>query len=206
MRSSVQAFGAALCALSGLVLPLSSVQAQDKPEPKVNQLIVYGDDPCPQSEDDTITVCARKAEGERYRIPEALRESTSPQNDAWTNRVMAYETVTRSGTMSCSPTGAGGWTGCTGQLINQAYAEKKADPNIRFSELIAAERAKRLETIDVDATETQKRVEELEKQIEARQNGTQTLEEQEAIRRKAQEAAERGEDVPADLPPAPPKR
>jgi hypothetical protein len=207
MRPSAHAIGTALCALGGLVLPLSGLQAQDKPEPKVNQLIVYGDDPCPQSADDTITVCARKAEAERYRIPEALRESTSPQNDAWTNRVMAYETVTRSGTMSCSPTGAGGWTGCTGRLIDQAYAEKKADPTIRFSELIAAERAKRLETIDVDATETQKRVEELERQIEARQNGAQSPEEEnEAIRRKAQEAAERGEDVPADLPPLPPKR
>lgn len=157
--------------------------AQDTPEAKVNQLIVFGDDPCPASEDDTITVCARKAESERFRIPEELRESNSPQNEAWTNKVLAYERVGRTGTMSCSPTGAGGWTGCTGRLIEQAYAEKESAPELRFSELIAAEREKRLATVDQEAAETQKRVEELEKQMEERRK-----------------AAERGEDPFADAP------
>ncbi len=144
--------------------------AQDAPEPKVNQLIIYGDDKCPVSDgDDTITVCARKAEAERYRIPSALRESASPQNEAWTNRVMAYERVGRTGTMSCTPVGAGGWTGCSGRLIEAAYAEKKGAPDVKFSELIAEERAKRLSTLDKDAAETQARVEALEKEIEARQ-------------------------------------
>lgn len=144
--------------------------AQGAPEPKVNQLIVYGEDKCPVSPDDnTITVCARKAEAERYRIPQALRSSDSPQNEAWSNKVLAYETVGRSGTMSCSPVGAGGWTGCSGKLINAAYAEKKTAPDVKFGELIAAERAKRLSTIDKDAAETQARVEALEKDIEARQ-------------------------------------
>jgi hypothetical protein len=143
--------------------------AQDTPEAKVNQLIVFGDDPCPVSEDNTITVCARKAEAERYRIPEELRETFSPQNEAWNNKVLAYERVGRTGTMSCSPTGAGGWTGCSGQLIDQAYAEKNSAPELRFSELIAAEREKRLATVDQEAAETQKRVEELEKQMEERQ-------------------------------------
>lgn len=144
--------------------------AQGAPEPKVNQLIVYGEDKCPVSADDnTITVCARKAEAERYRIPSALRESSSPQNEAWTNRVMAYERVGRTGTMSCTPVGAGGWTGCSGKLIEAAYAEKKGAPDVRFSELIAEERAKRLSTVDKEAAETQARVEVLEKEIEARQ-------------------------------------
>ena len=157
--------------------------AQDAPEAKVNQLIVFGDDPCPQSEGDMITVCARKAESERFRIPEELRETFSPQNEAWNNKVLAYERVGRTGTMSCSPTGAGGWTGCSGQLIEQAYAEKDSAPELRFSELIAAEREKRLASVDQDAAETQKRVEELEKQIEERQR-----------------AAERGEDPFAEAP------
>ncbi len=157
--------------------------AQEAPEPKVNQLIVYGDDLCPQSSDDTITVCARKAEGERYRIPEELRETFSPQNEAWNNKVLAYERVGRTGTMSCSPTGAGGWTGCSGQLIDQAYAEKNSAPELRFAELIAAEREKRLATLDQEAAETQTRVEELEKQIEERQK-----------------AAEQGLDPFADAP------
>jgi hypothetical protein len=117
--------------------------AQAAPEPKVNQLIVFGEDPCPQSTDDTITVCARKDEGERFRIPELLREHSSPQNEAWNNKVLAYETVGRTGTMSCSPVGAGGWTGCSGKLINQAYAEKSINPDIKFSQMIAAERTKK---------------------------------------------------------------
>ncbi len=142
--------------------------AQDAPEPKVNQLIVYGNDECPVSGDDTITVCARKAEAERFRIPQILRKSSSPQNEAWNNKVLAYERVSKTGTMSCSPVGAGGWTGCSGQLINAAYAEKQSDESIRFGQLIADERAKRMSTIDKDAAKTQTDVEKLEDQMEAR--------------------------------------
>jgi hypothetical protein len=171
-----------LTLIAALVMAAPAL-AQDAPEAKVNQLIVFGEDPCPVSADDTITVCARKAESERYRIPEELRESFSPQNEAWNNKVLAYERVMKTGTMSCSPTGAGGWTGCSGQLIDQAYAEKESAPELRFSELIAAEREKRLSTIDQEAGETQTRVEELEKQMEERQK-----------------AAEQGEDPFADAP------
>lgn len=178
MRSTL-----ALFAMLALAAPAA---AEEPAEPKVNQLIVYGDDPCPESSEEMITVCARKAESERFRIPENLRESTSPQNEAWTNKVLAYETVGRGGTMSCTPVGPGGWTGCTGQLINRAYAEKKESPDVRFSELIAAEREKRLSTIDEEASETQSRVEELEKEVEKRQK-----------------AAEQGLDPYAEEPAAP---
>ncbi len=143
--------------------------AQGAPEPKVNQLIIYGNDECPVSADDTITVCARKAEAERFRIPQILRQSSSPQNEAWNNKVLAYERVNKTGTMSCSPVGAGGWTGCSGRLIDAAYAEKQSDESIRFGQLIAEERAKRLSTIDQDAAKTQTDVEKLEDQMEARQ-------------------------------------
>jgi hypothetical protein len=142
-------------------------------EAKVNQLIVYGNDPCPASTDNEITVCARKEEGERYRIPEALRETISPQNDAWNNRVLAYETVGATGTLSCSPVGGGGFTGCMGKFIDTAYAEKKQDPNIRFSQLIAEERARRLASIDQDAADMQARVEQAEREYEARQRAQQ---------------------------------
>ncbi len=154
-------------------LLLSAPALAQSEEEKVNQLIVYGDDPCPQSTDNEITVCARKAEAERYRIPEPLRESFSPQNDAWNNRVIAYEAVGATGTLSCSPVGAGGFTGCLGKFIDTAYAEKQSDPNIRFSELIAAERARRLATIDQDAAATQARVEQLEKEYEMKQRALQ---------------------------------
>jgi hypothetical protein len=161
------AFGAALLALPGPAL------AQPAAEPKVNMVIVYGDDKCPESTGDEIVVCPRLNESERYRIPPSLRGSDSPQNEAWNNKVMAYETVGRGGIMSCSPVGPGGSTGCTAQLINAAYAEKKNNPDLKMSQLIAAERAKRLSTIDEDAAETQARVEQAEKDYIAREQAAQ---------------------------------
>lgn len=161
---------AALLALSPLALLAAPAPAlaQSGGE-KINQLIVYGDDPCPQSSADQITVCARKGEGERYRIPPALRDDPlSPKNEAWTDRVQAYETVGAQGIASCSPVGAGGATGCMAKLIDTAYAEKRQGSDTRFGTLIEAERAKRLSTIDADAAATQARVEQLEKEYDAR--------------------------------------
>lgn len=160
------------------LLPLAfalpqAAQAQEAGE-KVNQLIIYGDDPCPQSAGDEITVCARKAESERYRIPAPLRETGNLQkNEAWNNKVLAYETVGNTGTNSCSPVGAGGWTGCSNRLIGNAYAEKRESTDVRFGELIQAERERRLASIDQDAAETQGRVEVAEKEYEARQRAQQ---------------------------------
>ena len=151
-----------------LLLPAVPAAAQS-PDEKVNLVIVYGEDACPQGKADEITVCARKEESERYRIPEPLRGSPSPSNDAWNSKVLAYETVGKTGTQSCSPVGAGGALGCTQQLINRAYAEKAQDPSIRFGELIQAEREKRLSTLDAEAAETQSRVEQAEREYEERQ-------------------------------------
>jgi hypothetical protein len=187
-------------AIRALIVPALAIMAgfgavpamaQDAPEPKVNQVIVFGRDPCPESSDDTITVCARKAEAERFRIPEPLREHASPLNEAWSNRVVAYETVGRSGTMSCSPVGAGGWTGCSNKLINQAYEEKRTDPSVHFGEMIAEARAKRLSTIDSEATETQGEVEAQENAMEARQQA------------QAAQGDKDADDQTAPLPPAP---
>lgn len=158
-----------VAALATLGLTLAAAPAAAKDEPnspdgdKVNQLIVYGDDPCPASSEGEITVCARKPEEERYRIPAPLRGIDSPKSEAWTNKVQAYETVGAFGTLSCSPVGAGGSLGCTQKLIDQAYAEKKNGSDVKFSELIAAERAKRLSAIDEQAAAQQKRVDEAEK-------------------------------------------
>ncbi|PNU01683.1 hypothetical protein [Novosphingobium guangzhouense] len=156
---------AAVAVLSLAAAP-AFAQDSDLSDPggeKVNQLIVYGDDPCPEASSGEITVCARKPEEERYRIPTPLRGIDQPQSEAWANKVQAYETVGRFGTLSCSPAGAGGSLGCTQQLINQAYAEKENGSEVRFSELIQAEREKRLSTIDADAAAEQARVEEAEK-------------------------------------------
>lgn len=172
-------FAAAAFLALGLAFA-SPVSAQETGKPageqgseRVNQLIVYGNDPCPQSTGGEITVCARKDEGERYRIPEVLRGTQTPDSDAWNNRVIAYETVGKTGTLSCSPVGAGGSTGCLSKLIDAAYAEKKSDPSVRFSELIAAEREKRLSTVDAEAKETQGRVEEAERQYTEREQKAQ---------------------------------
>ena len=136
---------------------------------KINQLIIYGDDVCPQSSEAEITVCARKGEAERYRIPEVLRgDPLSPKNEAWTDRVEAYETVGAQGIASCSPVGSGGATGCMAKLIDTAYAEKREGGDIRFGQLIETERAKRLSTLDSEAAATQARVEQLEKEYDAR--------------------------------------
>ena len=166
-------FFALAAALGAGMMFGSPAAAQDAAGDKVNQLIVYGDDPCAPAAENEITICARKPEAERFRIPEILRGTASPQNEAWSNKVLAYETVGKFGTMSCSPVGQGGWTGCAGKLIDAAYAEKATDPNLKFSEMIAAERAKRMITIDAEAAETQARVEAAEKEYEARQKAAQ---------------------------------
>lgn len=160
---------AAVLIVSALLAAQLPVAAQDGAREKINQLIVYGDDPCPASNDGSITVCARKDEAERFRIPAPLRENPNAAvNQGWTQRVKAYETAGAFGVNSCSPVGAGGATGCMAQLINSAYAEKKQASDVQFGKLIEAERAKRTQSIDADTAAEQARVEVLEKEYEAR--------------------------------------
>ena len=92
---------------------------------KVNQLIVYGNDPCPQSTETEITVCARRSESERYRIPENLRDREGPASNSWANRALELQYVGRTGIGSCSTSGPGGMIGCFNQLMNQARAERQ---------------------------------------------------------------------------------
>ena len=141
---------------------------------RVNMVIIFGNDACPAPQDaGTITVCARKPEGERYRIPAPFRNTPSRQDESWTSRVTAYESVGATGTQSCSAVGAGGWTGCAAQLIHNAYAEKKASSDVQFSRMIEDAREKRLSTIDADAAKTQADVEKAEKDYDARQRAQQ---------------------------------
>lgn len=147
----------------------SPALAQDDSTDTVNLVIVYGNDECKASPDaKIIDVCVRMEENERYRIPPNLRESDSPENQAWAARVKSFETVGAYGINSCSPSGYGGWSGCTQQLIDQAYAEKRSGPGVRAAQLIEEERQKRLSTIDADAAAEQARVEELEKEYDAK--------------------------------------
>lgn len=151
----------------GAALFVSPASAQDAsaPEPKVNQLIVYGNDKCPESKGDEITVCARLDESERYRIPESLRQVDGPQNQAWSNRVKSFEAIGAFGPLSCTAVGAGGELGCTAKMIESAYAEKAQQhaSNVHMADLVAKARGERLSTLDAQAAATQARVEAIEK-------------------------------------------
>ena len=105
---------------SGLVATPAGAQQ------KVSEVIVYGTDPCPRSTDDNVVVCARRPEGERYRIPERLRSGGPRQaRESWAARAKTLETVGATGTNSCSAVGPGGFTGCLQQLIDQAKKERR---------------------------------------------------------------------------------
>ncbi len=131
---------------------------------KVNLVIVYGEDACPQSQGDDIVVCARKGEEERYRIPEPLRGNPNePSKQAWGERVRSMEYIGRSGTESCSPVGSGGATGCFAQLSRLAKAERQALDNASWKDLVEAERGRRLSTIDADSDAIEARVKAEEK-------------------------------------------
>lgn len=152
---------AAAAALAVIAAPMA---AQEAGGDKVRMVIVYGDDAAPAPQGDEIVVVARMPEAERYRIPENLRFSDNPANQAWINRVEKLEFVGNFGTLSCSAVGVGGSTGCTQEMIRKAYADRDASPSVRFGELIAAARAERLSTLDATAAEEQARVEAIEKE------------------------------------------
>lgn len=85
-------------------------------------LIVFGNDACPRD-----TICVRRSEGERYRIPQELRRvAPSPESQSWASRARSMEYVGASGINSCTPSGAGGWTGCYQQMLRQAREERRA--------------------------------------------------------------------------------
>ena len=121
---------------------------------RVNQLIVYGEDPCPPSTDEEITVCARLPEGDRYRIPPNLRnDPNAPANQSWANRAIELSYVGRTGIGSCSTVGGGGFTGCFDQLVRQARAERAAAPEVNWNQLIEQARQERLRRIGEAALE-----------------------------------------------------
>jgi len=117
--------GAGLALALPVALAPSPALAQNG---RISEIIVYGTDPCPRSTDDEVVVCARKPEAERYRIPERLRSSGSRQSrESWANKAIAFETYGRTGINSCSPVGPAGFTGCTQQLISQAFKERSEE-------------------------------------------------------------------------------
>ena len=114
--------GTAAIAAGMTALPTPALAQQDA----IAEVIVYGTDPCPRSSNNEVVVCARKPEGERFRIPEKLRTGGPRQErQAWANRAKALETVGSTGTFSCSPVGPGGYTGCLTRVIKEAREQRK---------------------------------------------------------------------------------
>ncbi|TAK15099.1 MAG: hypothetical protein EPO38_04240 [Rhizorhabdus sp.] len=101
----------------------------EAPPPRINTLVVYGEDPCPRSKDDEIIVCARQPESDRYRIPKQLRKHKKSDEPAvsWTERTRTLDMVSQKGLPnSCSPHGTGGQTGCMRQFLEAARREREA--------------------------------------------------------------------------------
>lgn len=118
----------------------------------VNQLIIYGSDPCPSSTGDQIIVCARLPEDDRFRIPPNLRDNPNDTRaQSWANRALELQFVGRTGIGSCSPVGPGGMIGCQEQLIRQAQAERGGAEIVNWNRLIEEARQERLSRIDAAA-------------------------------------------------------
>jgi len=149
---------AALAASSALAQPPGVPVANPTPpaaEPRINQVIVYGDDPCTPSRDpDEITVCARLPEADRYRIPSNLRDNpNAPGNQSWSNRATELAYVGRTGTDSCSTSGPGGFTGCLNQIINHAQAERRAAGDVNWTRMVEEARREREARLRAEAHE-----------------------------------------------------
>lgn len=153
-----------------LIVPLAALTAvpaaaQDQAGDRVNMVIAYSEDECPeQTAENEIVVCQIVVEADRYRIPSNLRTSDSPENITQGQQFEKVRYIGEFGAFSCSPAGAGGFTGCTQQFIDAAYAERDQAEGIRFGQLIEQARQERLSTIDGDAAAEQDRVEQIERE------------------------------------------
>lgn len=182
----------------------AAAQQQTVDAEKINQVIVYGNDKCEQSSPDEIVVCNRLPESERYRVPEMLRGNPlDVRNEAWANKVVAMERVGRFGTDSCSPTGLGGFTGCTQALVAGAKAERQAANKTDWQAMIADERAKRLAGIDAAADEVEAAVVAEEKALAERQKAAEELERQASGQAPAPAASDEADGQPLPTPPRP---
>ena len=144
------AAAAAVAQQPGVPVPEAAAAAPVYPsmDPRVNQLIIYGDDPCPQSTNEEIIVCARLPENDRYRIPPNVRDDPNdPSRQSWANRALELSYLGRAGTDSCSPTGPGGFTGCFNQIVQQARAERAGRDEVNWNRLIQEAREERMRRI-----------------------------------------------------------
>ncbi len=109
-------------------VPVSAPAAAPEPPPqRSTNLTVYGDDPCPAGEGDEIVVCARRPEGERYRIPKELRhKNDAPLETGWGARALGLDEASADTRPdSCSVVGSYGQTGCFAEMLSRWRAERR---------------------------------------------------------------------------------
>lgn len=100
---------------------------------RINVLVTYGDDECPEAKGDEIVVCAARPESERYRIPKELREAEKEAEEgeqSWTSVLASHDEAARSGRPnSCSVVGTFGFSGCQSAIMRQWFDERRFDGN-----------------------------------------------------------------------------
>ena len=125
MRTLTLALAAAAAIPVSLVFA-SPVMAQAN----TRTLTVFGDDPCPSSNNEEIIVCRRLPEQERFRIPMDLREGTlTPDSTAQAvrNQRIVDRDVAADGIGSCSTVGPGGASGCFLQNARRNREQRQKD-------------------------------------------------------------------------------
>jgi hypothetical protein len=155
---------AAIAALAAAASPAAAQSADEK----INMVIAYSADECPVAQPGEIVVCEILVEEDRYRIPSNLRYSDDPANVARARQVEEIKYVGDFGAFSCSPAGAGGFTGCNQKFVEAAYKDKAEEEAVRFGLLIEKAREERLSTIDAEAAAEQERVEMIEREYNQR--------------------------------------
>lgn len=119
-----------------LLLTTASALADDEPQgsasalpEKVSFLITFGEEKCPVASDpEEIVVCATAPEGDRYRIPKDLRETSEAAqvSQSWTSAVESLDDEARpTRPNSCSVVGSGGFTGCTQAMLREWFAARR---------------------------------------------------------------------------------
>jgi len=102
----------------------------DTPE-RINVLVTYGEDKCPEAEGEEIVVCAQRPESERYRIPKELREAEAEEQageQSWSSALAAHEEAARPGRPnSCSVVGTYGSSGCQAAIMREWFDERRND-------------------------------------------------------------------------------
>lgn len=120
-----------LALAAAAAIPVSLVFATPAmAQANTNVLTVYGDDPCPTSNNEEIVVCRRLPETERFRIPMDIRQGTvSPESTAGAvrNQRIVDKDVAGDGIGSCSTVGPGGASGCFLQNARKNREKRQED-------------------------------------------------------------------------------